>query len=90
MGRAGASGWTPTLSAVSIPWRQARLDREYASWVARVLARLGCVLAGAALGVFLAVNTRGPGSWQFWTVIALGLAATALPETLIRFRRPRS
>ena len=74
---------------MSIPWRRARLDREYATWVARVLARLGCVLAGAALGVFLAVGTLGPGSWQFWTVVALGLAATALPETLMRLRRSR-
>lgn len=79
----------PTLSAVSILWRRARLDREYASWAARALARLGCVLAGAALGVFLAVGTPGPGSWQFWTVVALGLAATALAETLIRLRRSR-
>ena len=79
----------PTVSIVNVHWRRAHLDRDYVAWAARVLARFGFALAGAALGAFLAVVGPGVGSWQFWALVALGMSVTVLIDTRMRLRRAR-
>lgn len=77
------------MSIVNVQWRRAHLGRDYFAWVARVLARFGVALAGAALGALLAVVGPGVGSWQFWALVALGLSVTVLIDARMRLGRSR-